>query len=99
MPLTYIYVMLNQISGTAAKLGVRTAYHHFTLLLHVETTQLHSLLQPDVVGFTWGRRWRSFNHDLGTSYIYMFECPKTNNDLSEEAHLYSYLTCIFLSLP
>ena len=54
-----ICTILNQISGTAAKLGVRTAYHHFTLLLHVDTTQLHSLLQPDVVGHI-GAGWRSW---------------------------------------
>ena len=38
-----------QVSGTAAKLGVKSAYHHFTLLVDVSKELLHNLLKSDVV--------------------------------------------------
>ena len=33
-----------KVSGTAAKLGRDAAYHHCTLLLNVDTSNLHSAL-------------------------------------------------------
>ena len=45
-------IMLNEhlkISGTASKLGNKIAYHHCTLLINVDSSQLHQTLQaPDV---------------------------------------------------
>lgn len=39
-----------KISGTAAKLGLKQAYHHCTLLCKVDTAQLSSALQPSYSG-------------------------------------------------
>ncbi len=46
-------ILLNQefkISGTAAKLGAKKAYHHCTLLLNVDKNRVNSLLRSTVEG-------------------------------------------------
>ena len=40
------FVSIPQVSGTSAKLARDSAYHHFTLLLNVDTSNLHQLLRP-----------------------------------------------------
>ena len=45
----YIYIIIIQISGTAAKLSAKTAYHHCTLIYSVNVAELHDLLTPSLV--------------------------------------------------
>ena len=39
-----------KVSGTAAKLGLRKAYHHCTILCKVDTAKLNEVLQPSYSG-------------------------------------------------
>ncbi|XP_014667519.1 PREDICTED: uncharacterized protein LOC106809081 isoform X2 [Priapulus caudatus] len=41
-----------KVSGSAAKLGKDTAYHHCTLLVNSGLTALHSILRPDRLGWS-----------------------------------------------
>lgn len=42
-----VMLLFMQVSGSAAKLGKDKGYHHFTLLLDVDKSNLHSLLRPN----------------------------------------------------
>ena len=54
-----------KVSGTAAKLGRDAAYHHCTLLLSVDTSNLHSALN----------KLRGFAHCTFRVYKIMFHTP------------------------
>ncbi len=48
---TYLKLEFFQVSGTAAKLGKDTAYHHCTVLVDVNECVLHDALNSQAVRF------------------------------------------------